>query len=61
MWISLKSLGLAASLVGLGIANPSWLLHMPITSRSPRAYTGGAVIALLYAVTLLLFDKIQRR
>jgi hypothetical protein len=28
---------------------------------SPRAYAGGAAIALLYAIVFLLFDLAQRR
>jgi hypothetical protein len=61
VWISLAYLSLAASLVSLGIANASWLLESPTAGLSPRAYAGGAAIALLYAITFLLFDQAQRR
>lgn len=61
VWISLAYLSLGASLVSLGIANASWLLNSPTAGLSPRAYAGGAVIALLYAMTFLLFDRAQRR
>jgi uncharacterized protein (DUF486 family) len=61
LWISLAYLSLGASLVSLGIANASWLLQSPAAGLSPRAYAGGAVIALLYAITFLLFDQVQRR
>jgi hypothetical protein len=60
LWVSLAYLSLAASLVSLGIANASWLLQSPTAGLSPRAYAGGAVIALLYAITFLLFDQTQR-
>jgi hypothetical protein len=61
LWISLAHLSLGASLVSLGIANASWLLQSPTAGLSPRAYAGGAVIALLYAIAFLLFDQNQRR
>jgi len=61
VWISLAYLSLAASLVSLGIANASWLLRSPTAGLSPRAYAAGAAIALLYAITFLLFDQAQRR
>ncbi len=60
LWISLAYLSLGASLVSLGIANASWLLASPAAGLSPRAYAGGAVITLLYAITFLLLDKTQR-
>ncbi len=60
VWINLAYLSLAASLVSLGIANASWLLQSPTAGLSPRAYAGGAAIALLYAITFLLFDRAQR-
>ncbi len=61
VWISLAYLSLAASLVSLGVANVSWLLQSPTAGLSPRAYASGAAIALLYAITFLLFDQAQRR
>ena len=61
IWISLAYLSLGTSLVSLAIANGSWLLNSPAAGLSPRAYAGGAVIALLYAITFLLFDLAQRR
>jgi hypothetical protein len=61
VWISLAYLSLGASLLSLGIANASWLLQSPTAGLSPRAYAGGALIALLYAITFLLFDQAQRR
>ncbi len=61
VWISLAYLSLGASLVSLGIANASWLLQSPTGGLSPRAYAGGAVIALLYAITFLLLDQAHRR
>jgi hypothetical protein len=61
VWINLAYLSLAASLVSLGIANASWLLQSPTAGLSPRAYAGGAAIALLYAITFLLFDQARRR
>jgi len=61
VWISLAYLSFAASLVSLGIANASWLLQSPTAGLSPRAYAGGAAIALLYAITFLLFDQSQKR
>jgi hypothetical protein len=61
VWISLAYLSLATSLVSLGIANASWLLQSPTYGLSPRAYAGSAAIALLYAITFLLFDQAQRR
>lgn len=61
IWISLAYLSLGTSLVSMGIANTSWLLSTPAAGLSPRAYAGGAVIALLYAITFLLFDLTQRR
>ncbi len=61
VWVSLAYLSLGASLVSLAIANASWLLQSPAAGLSPRAYAGGAGIALLYAITFLLFDQAQRR
>lgn len=61
VWISLAYLSLGASLVSLGIANASWLLQSPTAGLSPRAYAGGAVIGLLYAITFLLLDQAHRR
>jgi len=61
VWISLAYLSLATSLISLGIANASWLLSTPAAGLSPRAYAGGAVIALLYTIAFLLFDLAQRR
>ena len=61
VWISLAYLSFAASLVSLGIANASWLLQSPTAGLSPRAYAGGAAIALLYAITFLLFDRSRER
>ena len=61
IWISLAYLSLGTSLISLAIANASWLLNAPAAGLSPRAYAGGAVIALLYAITFLLFDLAQRR
>ena len=61
IWMSLAYLSLGTSLVSLAIANGSWLLNSPAAGLSPRAYAGGAVIALLYAITFLLFDLAQRR
>jgi len=61
VWISLAYLSLGASLVSLWIANASWLLNSPTAGLSPRAYAAGAAIALLYAMTFLLFDQAQRR
>jgi len=60
VWISLAYLSFAASLVSLGIANASWLLQSPTAGLSPRAYAGGAAIALLYAITFLLFDRSRK-
>ena len=61
IWISLAYLSLGTSLVSLAIANGSWLLNSLAVGLSPRAYADGAVIALLYAITFLLFDVAQRR
>jgi hypothetical protein len=61
VWISLAYLSLGASLLSLGIANASWLIQSPAAGLSPRAYALGAGIALLYAITFLLFDQAQRR
>ena len=61
IWVNLAYLSLGTSLVSMGIANASWLLSTPAAGLSPRAYAGGAVIALLYAITFLLFDLAQRR
>ena len=61
IWMSLAYLSLGTSLVSLAIANGSWLLNSPAAGLSPRAYAGGAVIALLLAITFLLFDLAQRR
>jgi len=61
IWISLAYLSLGTSLVSLAIANGSWLLNSPAAGLSPRAYAAGAAIALLYAITFLLFDLAQRR
>lgn len=60
IWISLAYLSLAASLVSLGIANASWMLHSQAAGLSPRAYALGAGLALLYAITFLLLDQAQR-
>jgi hypothetical protein len=60
IWVSLAYLSLGASLVSLAIANASWLLQSPALGLSPRAYALGAAIALLYAITFLLFDQAQR-
>jgi hypothetical protein len=60
-WISLAYLSLGVSLVSLSIANASWLLNSPAAGLSPRAYAGGAAIAVLYAITFLLFDQTPRR
>jgi hypothetical protein len=61
IWINLAYLSLATSLVSMAIANGSWMLNSPTAGLSPRAYAGGAVIALLYTMTFLLFDLTQRR
>jgi len=61
VWRNLAYLSFAASLVSLGIANASWLLQSPAAGLSPRAYAGGAVIALLYTITFLLFDQTRDR
>ncbi len=61
VWLSLAYLSLSASLVSLGVANASWLLQSPTAGLSPRAYAGGSAIALLYAITFLLFDQAQGR
>lgn len=61
VWLSLAYLSLAASLVSLAIANASWLLQSPAAGLSPRAYAAVTGIALLYAITFLLFDQAQRR
>jgi hypothetical protein len=60
IWLSLAYLALGASLVSLAIANASWILNVPTAGLSPRAYAGGAVIALMYAITFLLFDQAHR-
>jgi hypothetical protein len=61
IWVNLAYLSLGTSLVSMGIANASWLLSTPAAGLSPRAYAAGAAIALLYAITFLLFDLAQRR
>ena len=61
IWINLAYLSLATSFVNMAIANGSWLLNSPAAGLSPRAYAGGAALALLYAITFLLFDLSQRR
>ena len=61
IWMSLACLSLAASFVSLAVAHGSWLLGSPAAGLSPRAYAGGAALALLYAITFLLFDLSQRR
>ena len=61
VWRNLAYLSFTASLVSLGIANASWLLQSPAAGLSPRAYAGGAVIALLYTITFLLFDQTRDR
>jgi hypothetical protein len=61
IWINLAYLGLGTSLASLAIANGSWILNTPAAGLSPRAYAGGAVIALLFTITFLLFDLTQRR
>jgi hypothetical protein len=60
LWMSLAYLSLGASLVSLGIANASWLVNSPALGLSPRAYAGGAALALLYAITFLLLDQAHR-
>jgi hypothetical protein len=60
IWLSLAYLALGTSLVSLAIANGSWMLNVPAAGLSPRAYAGGAVIALLYAIAFLLFDQAHR-
>jgi hypothetical protein len=59
VWINLAYLSLAASLVSLGIANASWLLQSPTAGLSPRAYAGGAAIALC-TPSPSAFDRAQR-
>jgi hypothetical protein len=61
IWVNLAYLSLGTSLVSLAIANGSWLIDIPAAGLSPRAYAGGAAIALLYAITFLLFDLAQQR
>ncbi len=61
LWISLAYLSLGTSFVSLGIANASWLLQSPAAGLSPRAFAAGAAIALLYAITFLLFDQAHRK
>jgi hypothetical protein len=61
IWISLAYLGLGTALVSLAIANGSWLLNAPAAGLSPRAYAGGAIIALLFTIVFLLFDLTQQR
>jgi len=47
IWIKLAYLSLGTPLVSMAIANDSWMLNSPAAGLSPRAYVGGAVIALL--------------
>jgi hypothetical protein len=61
VWLSLAYLALGTSLVSLAIANASWMVGVPAAGLSPRAYAGGAVIAILYAIAFLLFDQAHRR
>ncbi len=61
IWLNLAYLSLGVSVVSLAIANASWLVNTPAAGLSPRAYAGGAALALLYAVTFLLIDLAQRR
>ncbi len=61
IWLSLAYLSLGVSVVSLAIANASWLVNTPAAGLSPRAYAGGAALALLYAITFLLIDQAQRR
>jgi hypothetical protein len=61
IWMSLAYLSLGTSLVSLAIANGSWLLNTPAAGLSPRAYAGGAAIALLFTIAFLLFDLTQQR
>jgi hypothetical protein len=60
IWLSLAYLALGASLVSLAIANASWILNVPTAGLSPRAYAGGTLIALLFAIAFLLFDQAHR-
>jgi hypothetical protein len=61
IWLSLAYLALGTSLVSLAIANASWMLGATAGGLSPRAYAGGAAIALMYAITFLLFDQAHRQ
>jgi hypothetical protein len=61
IWLNLAYLSLGVSVVSLAIANASWLVNTPAAGLSPRAYAGGAALALLYAITFLLIDLAQRR
>ena len=61
IWLNLAYLSLGVSAVSLAIANASWLVNTPAAGLSPRAYAGGAALALLYAITFLLIDLAQRR
>jgi len=61
IWLSLAYLSLGVSVVSLAIANASWLVNSPAAGLSPRAYAGGAGLALLYAIAFLLIDQAQRR
>lgn len=61
IWLNLAYLSLGSSLVCLAVANGSWLLATPAAGLSPRAYAGGAAIALLYAITFLLLDQARQR
>jgi len=61
IWLNLAYLSLGVSVVSLAIANASWLVNTPAAGLSPRAYAGGAALALLYAITFLLIDMAQRR
>ena len=60
LWLNLAYLSLGTSLVSLAIANGSWLVGTPALGLSPRAYAGGAIIALMYAITFLLLDQAHR-
>ena len=61
IWVSLAYLSLGTSLISMAISNASWLVNSPAAGLSPRAYAGGAVIALLYTIAFLLFDQSQKR
>jgi hypothetical protein len=60
VWLNLAYLSLGTSLVSLAVANASWVVDSPALGLSPRAYAGGAAIALMYAITFLLLDQAHR-